>query len=36
MGRQQARIGCVEQSGASLKIELRTLGPATRIGRSKP
>ena len=30
-GAQQIAIGCRWQSGSSLKIELRTLGPATAI-----
>lgn len=35
-GAQQVKVGCAEQSGASLKIELRTLGPATRLGGARP
>ena len=31
-GAQQIAISCRAQSGSSLKIELRTLGPATAIG----
>lgn len=35
-GNQRARIGCAEQSGTTLKIELRTLGSATRIRSGPP
>lgn len=31
-GLQQVKIGCTQQSGAILKVELRTLGPATPVG----
>jgi hypothetical protein len=31
-GTQPVKISCASQSGAALKIELRTLGPATRLG----
>jgi len=34
-GTQQVKIGCAGQSGASLKIELRTLSPATRLSNVK-
>jgi len=32
-GAQRVKIGCAPQNGASLKLELRTLSPATRIGQ---
>jgi hypothetical protein len=32
-GKQQIVIGCGPQTVTTLKIEVRTLGPATRIGR---
>jgi hypothetical protein len=31
-GDQQVKIACAPQAGATLKMELRTLGPATPIG----
>ena len=36
-GAQQVTIGCRPQGGSSLKLELRTLGPATtiRVGAGK-
>jgi hypothetical protein len=34
-GTQQVKIECARQSGANLKIELRMLGPAKRIGGSE-
>ena len=34
-GAQQIAIGCPSQSGSSLKIELRTLGPATSSRRAE-